>query len=189
MQTDSRRKILIEAMTELEAQGVSCMGCSGTCCTYEANSMMVSPLEAVELQIYLKAHALFNDELKEKLFQTTKQYRLDHFSGNGKRSFVRKTYTCPFFNHTELGCPLPREIKPYGCLAFNAHKKENKASPESCFSNELLQEKRAKEYDWEEKKNEELKAEYKIYWDKSPLPTALLDIWDRQFNDADLLPS
>ena len=53
MQTDSRRKILINAMTDFESQGVSCVGCSGTCCTYEANSMMVSPLEAVELHIYL----------------------------------------------------------------------------------------------------------------------------------------
>lgn len=160
-------------MDEAEAQGLSCMGCKGTCCTYEANSMMVTPLEAVELMQYLCAHALADDVLKTKLEETVRTYRLDHAPGNGKRSYLRKTYTCTFFGFKELGCPLPREVKPYGCLAFNTHHKELKAS-EHCYSDkELLQ-----KID-DEKLNAEVKAWNKILWDKSPLPTALLDLWDK----------
>ena len=102
---------------------------------------------------------------------------------------MRKTYTCPFFSKQELGCPLPREVKPYGCLAFNAHNNIKKASPESCYADASLQEKRASEYLCEDQKNEELKTKFQILWDKSPLPTALLDIWDKNFTDANLLPN
>src|SRR5665647_844485 len=100
-------------MKGLEAQGLDCRTCSGTCCTYEANSMMVTPLEAMELIIYLKEQKLWDTELKDKFTATVTQYRLDHQVGNGKRSYLRRTYTCPFFNHRELGCPLPLEVKPY----------------------------------------------------------------------------
>jgi len=166
-----RRDKLIKAMDEAEAKGISCAGCAGTCCTFEANSMMVTPLEAIELMEYLRTNAMLTPELKSRLEKTVQTYRLDHAPGNGKRSYLRKTYTCTFFGFKELGCPLPREVKPYGCLAFNTHHTELKAG-EHCYSDKEL----LSEID-DEKINAELRAKHGITWEKSPLPTALLDLW------------
>ena len=179
------RNLLIKRMQQLQNQGYSCVGCQGTCCTFEANSMMVTPLEAFELLHYLKTHHEHTNELKHKLLETITKYRLDHQFGNGKRSYLRRTYTCPFFNHQELGCPLPLEVKPYGCLAFNAHHAEEKASSH-CFSEIKLLEEREKSQTREQNKNAWLKDRYKLIWEKSPLPTALLDIWDVEINNEDL---
>ncbi len=180
MSDTNRRQTLIEKMNTAEAQGISCMGCKGTCCTYEANSIMVTPLEALELVHYLREHGWMNEELRTECEETVRNYRLDHAPGNGKRSFLRKTYTCPFFGFKELGCPLPREVKPYGCLAFNTHHKELKAG-EHCYSDKELLEKLV--FD---KKNEELKKKYSLSWDKSPLPNALLDLWNTRIIARDL---
>lgn len=168
-------------MDEAEAAGMSCRGCAGTCCTFEANSMMVTPLEALELLAHLRDNSLLTDELRSRCDETVRKYRLDHAPGNGKRSYLRKTYTCPFFGFKELGCPLPREVKPYGCLAFNTHHPELKAG-EHCYSDTELLEKLVFE-----EKNVALKKKYEIHWDKSPLPTALLDLWDRGPLTTDLL--
>ena len=180
-----RRKLLIDTMTELESRGMGCMGCEGTCCTYQSNSMMVTPLEALELLSYLKKSGSLDEDLKAKCSETVSRYRLDHESGNGRRSFVRKTYTCPFFGFKELGCPLPREVKPYGCLAFNAHHETIKAS-DHCYSDLEIQKQREAEFAWEDELNLKLKEKYQIFWNKSPLPTALLDLWEREINDEDL---
>ena len=180
-----RRKVLIERMQELEASGSSCSGCQGTCCTYEANSMMTTPLETLELLLYLKSTAQQNHELKEKLQETVKKYRLDFSSGNGRRSFIRRTYTCPFFNHRELGCPLPREIKPYGCLAFNSHHPELKAQ-EHCYSETPLLRQREEQSLGEKELNQKIKSRYQLTWEKLPLPLALLECWDKDFSIADL---
>jgi hypothetical protein len=164
-------------MNELENSGKDCKGCSGTCCTYEANSMMVTPVEAVELVEYLKCNNLFDEELKNRLHETISKYRLDQAVGNGKRSFLRRTYTCPFFNHKELGCPLPREVKPFGCLAFNAHHEELKAG-DHCFSEKDILEKRETECEDESILNQNIKTKHALYWDKTPLPLALLDFFE-----------
>ena len=172
-----RRKVIIDRMNELESSGKDCKGCSGTCCTYEANSMMVTPIEAVELVDYLKSKNLFDNELKSRLLVTVSKYRLDQAVGDGKRSFLRRTYTCPFFNHKELGCPLPREVKPFGCLAFNAHDLEKKAG-EFCFSEEkVLLAREAASLD-EAALNQKIKTENSLYWDKTPLPLALLAFFE-----------
>jgi Fe-S-cluster containining protein len=184
MTAQSRRQNLLTHMDQLEGQGFTCQGCKGTCCTFEANSMMVTPLEAFELLSHLKKSALHNPELKTKIEATISQYRLDHQMGNGKRSYLRRTYTCPFFNHTELGCPLPREVKPYGCLAFNSHHKENKAGAE-CFSESDVLMKREEIDLSENSRNAFLRNKHSLIWEKSPLPTALIDIWDKEFSDAD----
>lgn len=165
-------------MNQLEAQGMGCIGCSGTCCTYEANSMMITPLEAFELGSYLKENQLLSDELKNKIQETIKQYRLEHPPGNGRRSYLRKTYTCPFFNHQELGCPLPREIKPYGCLAFDSHHAELKAG-EHCYSEIEILEKREALHQEEKELNEELRKKHQLFWEKTPLPVALIELWDK----------
>ena len=180
-----RRQNLIDRMESLEAQGFGCKGCSGTCCTYEANSMMVTPLEAFELLIYLRRNDLLNLELKEKISGTVSQYRLDHQFGNGKRSYLRRTYTCPFFNHQELGCPLPRDIKPYGCLAFNAHHETEKAGLH-CHSEQTILLAREDVDKNEGILNQKLKDKFQLIWDKSPLPTALINIWEMDISDADL---
>ena len=185
MSHTNRRQILIDRMESLEAQGFGCKGCSGTCCTYEANSMMVTPLEAFELLHYLKNNNLLDESLKNKISGTVTQYRLDHQFGNGKRSYLRRTYTCPFFNHQELGCPLPRDIKPYGCLAFNAHHETEKAGVH-CHSEPVLLMKREEVDSNEEALNSQLKEKFKLLWDKSPLPSALINIWDMKITDADL---
>ena len=171
-----RRRNIIERMDQLESSGKDCKGCAGTCCTYEANSMMVTPIEAVELAEYLKSSNLFDDELKLRLEESVVKYRLSHPIGNGRRTFLRRTYTCPFFNHKELGCPLPREVKPYGCLAFNSHHEEEKAG-EHCYSEKAVLEKRESENQNEAELNEELKLKHSLYWDKTPLPLALLDFY------------
>lgn len=139
--------------------------------------MMVTPIEAIELHQYLKSAQLLNQELKTKCEETVSKYRLDQALGNGRRTLIRRTYTCPFFGHQELGCPLPREVKPYGCLAFNAHDQEKKGG-EFCFSDVKLLEEREKLMGTEDLLNQELKEKFKLHWDKLPLPLALLELWD-----------
>jgi hypothetical protein len=177
MSKTNRRELLIDKMHILESQGMGCIGCSGTCCTYEANSMMLTPLEAVELMDYLKENLLLTSELKSKLQETAEKYRLDH-KPQAARSYLRKSYTCPFFNHTELGCPLPREVKPYGCLAFDSHHADLKAS-EHCYSEKELLEQRESLHPEENDLNAKLRIKYDLYWEKSPIPKALLDLWDK----------
>ena len=185
MESASRRKHLIERMKELENSGLNCRDCQGTCCTYEANSMMVTPVEAFELYSYLKAQGQFDQELKTRLEENIRTYRLDQSLGNGKKSFLRRTYTCPFFNHKELGCPLPVEVKPFGCLAFNAHHEKLKAS-EFCFSEKEILQRREEDFqEIEAKENEELKKKYNLFWDKVPLPVALLDFFKLTVDDQE----
>lgn len=147
--------------------------------------MMVTPLEACELKLYLSQNNFLTSELKDKFLSTVQNYRLTHPTGNGKRSFIRRTYTCPFFNHQELGCPLPRDIKPYGCLAFNTHHPEVKAK-EECYSDLTLLEEREKNEWQEEKLNNYLKEKFKLYWEKTPLPVALLELWETEICQQDL---
>lgn len=177
MQTFNRRGILIEHMNLLEARGMGCLGCKGTCCTYEANSMLLTPLEAFELFTYLQKKDLLTSELKQKLTESITTYRLEPKFPN-TRSYLRKTYTCPFFGHIELGCPLPREIKPYGCLAFDSHHTELKAS-DHCYSEISLLEERERLHPEEKDLNAKLVEEYGILWIKSPIPNAILEFWDK----------
>lgn len=175
MNSQQRRQTLIQEMEDLEFQGKSCRGCEGTCCTYEANSMMVTPLEANDLFNYLVTENLLTSKLKESLEATVKQYRLDQMVGTGKRSLLRRTYTCTFFNHQELGCPLPREVKPYGCLGFNS-RHETLKKGQHCYSNKDLLEERERQFD-EETANKQIIKEMNLSWEKTPLPIALLDFW------------
>lgn len=171
----NRRELLIDHMNMLESKGMGCIGCPGTCCTFEANSMLLTPLEAYELMSYLKLNKLDTAELKSKLESTVTTYRLEPKFG---RSYLRKTYTCPFFGHMELGCPLPREVKPYGCLAFDSHHVELKAS-EHCYSETEILEKRDALHPEEKQLNDDLKAKFNLVWEKSPIPNALLELWEK----------
>jgi Fe-S-cluster containining protein len=184
MSTYLRRKILIDRMQELEGQGFGCQGCQGNCCTFEANSMMVTPLEALDLMRYLSEQQRLTPALKEQCQQTITKYRLGLGLGNGKRSFLRRTYTCPFFNHTELGCPLPREVKPYGCLAFNAHDSQQKAA-DQCFSELAGLEAREQSLASESELNQQIRLRYQLAWDKITIPEALLALWDQELIAVD----
>jgi hypothetical protein len=177
MTDPTRRLILLERMNFLESDGMGCLGCSGTCCTYEANSMLVSPLEAIELFEFLKKELMLTPDLHHKLTSSIEKYRLLPKYVN-ERSYLRKTYTCPFFHHKEFGCPLPREVKPYGCLAFDSHHKELKAS-EHCYSEIELLEKREALHPEEKEINEKLRRSLDLMWEKAPIPNALLEIWDK----------
>lgn len=157
---------------------MGCLGCQGSCCTFEANSMMLTPLEAMELMTYLQDKNLLNPDLKTKLQKTVSDYRLEPKYLNARRSYLRKTYTCPFFNFKELGCPLPREIKPYGCLAFDSHHPTLKADS-NCYSERDLLIEREKLHPEEAQLNEEIRKKMNLDWEKSPIPNALLDLWDK----------
>jgi len=174
----NRRELLLNRMNALESQGMGCVGCPGTCCTFEANSMLLTPLEAKELFDHLKEENLLTNELKSKLQECITQYRLEPKYLASKRSYLRKTYTCPFFNHQELGCPLPREIKPYGCLAFDSHHVELKAS-EHCYSETDMLEKRERLHPEEKEMNLLLIRELNLQWEKSPIPNALIEFWEK----------
>lgn len=183
----NRRENLITRMIQLSSEGQDCQNCPGTCCTFQSNSMMSTPLETSEILIWLHSTHQKTESLKEKIQQTISQYRLDQLTGYGRRSFLRRTYTCPFFNHKELGCPLPPEIKPYGCLAFNSHHSVEKAG-EFCFSEtqELIR-REEENQDWEASINEKIKNKHKLWWDKLPMPVALIEMWNMEISSEDLL--
>lgn len=165
-------------MKNLESQNLNCMGCAGTCCTYEANSMLMTPVETEELFTYLKNNDLLTDELKASLEACMKEYRLEPKYQTRGRSYLRKSYTCPFFQGKELGCPLPREVKPYGCLAFNSHHETLKSS-QHCYSDTKILLKREETSQDEEQMNAKLRSEHNIIWEKAPIPNALLELWNK----------
>src|SRR5690554_1700187 len=183
----NRRENIIRRMIQLSSLGQDCKNCPGTCCTFESNSMMTTPLETSEILIWLQTTKQKTPELKEKIQSTIKKYRLDHIIGHGPKSFVRRTYTCPFFNHSELGCPLPVEIKPYGCLAFNSHHPQIKATSDHCYSEkELLLERESENVEYESQINSYLKNKYRLWWDKLPMPYALIEMWDFPISNEEL---
>lgn len=175
MRALARRQLLINDMKNLERQGISCIGCAGTCCTEVANSMMVTPLETFDLFHYLyESKADFN-QLSLSIHQTVQKYKLDILPpGIKKKSQFRRTYTCPFFMGSEFGCPLPRDVKPYGCLGFN-RQKNGSSVDEDCWSNkEVLKEQGQLNND--KMTNEWIKNELILDWDKEYLPLALLEM-------------
>lgn len=151
---------------------------------------MTTPLETSEILIWLQSTNQKTNLLKEKLQETIKKYRLDQLVGYSRKSFLRRTYTCPFFNHSELGCPLPVEIKPYGCLAFNSHHLLIKASSKHCYSEkDLLLAREAEHQEFETQVNTYLKNKFGIWWDKLPLPYALIELWNLDISIEDLSAS
>ena len=120
--SQSRRRDLIDTMAEITQSGRNCFSCTGVCCTFVGNSMMVTPIEALELYYLLVKESRWNEKLKEDLELTVAIYRLDRpVPSDGRRSFSRRRYTCPFFVEGEKGgCTIRKRFKPYGCLGFNA---------------------------------------------------------------------
>lgn len=172
-----RRQFLLEDMTQLESRGLSCLGCSGVCCTEVANSMMVTPIEAVDLFSYLVKTTPDLEALKTRMKAAVEKYKLDILPpGIKKKSQFRRTYTCPFFLGSEFGCPLPRDIKPYGCLGFNRQKKEADID-QDCWSNiEVLRAQDSSNND--QVLNTWIKNELKLDWEKDYLPLVVIQFID-----------
>lgn len=171
-----RRRKLIDFMDQLAQQGKDCRGCSGICCTFVGNSMQVSPLEAWDLAQFLMLNRRWNRQLQEKLEGTIQQFRLRQAPpGDGRRTFGRRRYTCPFFQDQTLGCSIQPEAKPYGCLGFNPIGSGVKDG-ENCRSYKEQLAERELAHQEEAVQNQKLRERYKLTWEKINLPVALLDL-------------
>ena len=138
--------------------------------------MKITPLETFEILVYFYENDLLDEELIRMLKATISRYRLDSDLGNGERSFLRRNYTCPFFEHKELGCSLEWQIKPYGCLAFNPNSVNKEG--ENCESDINLLEKN-EECETMKSQNKRIKSEFGITWDKAYIPMAIVDMASR----------
>lgn len=173
----ARRSVLINEMAGLTNQKIHCFNCSGTCCTFSANSMKITPIEAFEILISLEVTKDNLSEIKSNLQKNIQNYRLDHEISLGKKSnsILRKTYTCPFFVSGSKGCTIKKDLKPYGCLGFNPRIENDNGS--QCLSNvELLEERENSELENERIANNFIKNELKLDWDKLEIPKAVLSL-------------
>lgn len=169
-----RRLSINTAMTNDLNIGHGCSSCVGHCCTYEHNSMQVTPLEALDAYKFLLEVGRVDESLIARLEDCVTNYRLDKEVLTKSSKSLRRYYTCPFYKQEALGCSLDRDSKPYGCLAFNPSQ-PGVSEPGFCSSNQHILEKQSLEFDdHEERHNETLREELKIYWNKMNLPNALL---------------
>lgn len=184
-----RRENLIEAMEENEASGKDCLSCEGTCCTFQANSMKVTPSETLDLVVDMFNKGRWNKEWKTKLENQVRSDRLgDDVPTDGRRDLIRRTYTCPFFKTDgSFGCSVERWKKPYGCLAFNPNE-EKQTQGGNCSSHTDLLESHARDFhSYHEELDSILSKEYGISPSKTDLPSAILRFFDK--NAEMLAPS
>lgn len=177
-----RRQILLNEMAILANQKIHCFNCSGTCCTYSANSMQITPIEAFEIILSLEVTQENLAELKAKLQKNIQDFRLDHeiFLGKKNNSLLRKSYTCPFFVVGSKGCTIKKDLKPYGCLGFNPRMENDNGS--QCLSNTGHLEIREKsEIKNEDQANFYLKKELQLDWVKLEIPKAVLALIEKIF--------
>jgi hypothetical protein len=169
-----RRNFLIHAMNALNDENINCYSCTGLCCTFESNSMQVTPQEALDVVLLLDKQNRINQELIDTLKENIRKYRLDKEISTGKNSTFRRYYTCPFYQPGEKGCSLTKEDKPYGCLGYNATK-EGAINQSHCGSDMTLL-KRQDDLNREDVLTEELREKLNLNWIKSPLPVAILEL-------------
>ncbi len=171
-----RREELNNYMRELNDQGMDCSACSGLCCTYAHNSMLVTPLEAIELYLYLKRKGRIDESLVSRLKLNISEFRLDKEIFIGKGREFRRNYTCPFFNEGGLGCSVSPKHKPYGCLGFNSKEKGVNVAGK-CGVYDEAHHAREQKYEIVEKLvNEEIAEHFSLLWSKKNIPAALLEI-------------
>ncbi len=113
------RDELLLKMRDLENTGLDCRDCQAPCCTFHYNSMRITEAEGQDLVKYLISINADLKEIKNKCRAVIDEYRLDKDFFMKPDARLRRHYTCPFFNNRELGCTIPAEHKPLGCLAFN----------------------------------------------------------------------
>ena len=170
----TRREELIELMHKLKSEEKNCFSCQGFCCTFEHNSMLVSPIEALDVYRFLESENRIDDKLISRLKEFIRKFRLDNelLVGNGRE--FRRNYTCPFFNEGPKGCSIAPESKPYGCLGFNALEKGVSKQGHCTSYINVLEARENRCSDKEEQINQAVKENYNLYWDKKNLPVALL---------------
>jgi len=174
---DSRklRNKLVERMQELDAIKINCMNCSGVCCTKARNSMMVTPLEAMDLYFYLIENIKDQETLWKNVEQSITDFGLDR-EIYVKNKLMRKNYTCPLFKLESFGCPVEPHLKPFGCLGYNALA-PNVKEGENCASDTNLLAVVDQEIKTElERLNKAITEYSKIDFDKTNIPMALLKI-------------
>ncbi|WFB35044.1 hypothetical protein P3T73_12825 [Kiritimatiellota bacterium B12222] len=169
-----RRRELKQAMSSLANAGTHCGSCSGVCCTFLANSMQITPVEAVDLREWLISQNRWNEDLLLSLKTCVKRFRLDQELGDGRRS-LRRTYTCPFYLDGPQGCSISRDHKPYGCLAFNP-RIPDQTEGGNCCSDQKQLEIRDQNFPTEATQNEHLRQIHHLPYAKAPLPIILLDL-------------
>lgn len=174
----SRRDSINSKMFEINAQGFNCNNCSGMCCTFENNSMQVDPIQALELVCYLESKGLI-DKYKESILKSIEDFRLDKELSLGKGRQLRRYYTCPFFMQQSCGCPISPSFKPYGCLAFNPLEKGVSLDGKCESDIDLLEKRENSFFEIEQRVNNYLREELKLYWIKKPMPTAVLEIIEK----------
>ena len=174
-----RRQELCQEMLRLEKEGIDCAHCTGICCSFIANSMQTTPLETLEIINYLSRHHLLNEELLEKLHQVIKDYRLDYHLDTGSGLDFRRTYNCPFYRPGSKGCSLSRTVKPLGCLAFNPGKL-NITEGEACAPGfEALKNHQVSWSAEEDMANQFISNTLKLYWQKLPMPLAIIEVYKK----------
>lgn len=171
-----RRANLNKEMDREISSGRNCASCVGHCCTFEHNSMQVSPLQALDTYEYLKEKSLITDELIHKMRTCIKHFRLDKEVAGGSKRELRRYYTCPFYSGELHGCGVDRDSKPYGCLAFNP-KIKNVSEAGFCTSKVSPLEKQQEEFLAQETiMNQKIKEELNLYWDKLNFPSAIMNL-------------
>ncbi|EQC51566.1 hypothetical protein [Bacteriovorax sp. DB6_IX] len=179
-----RRELLATQMYDNEAKGLDCMSCTGRCCTYEANSMQMTSVEALEAMALLEKKGLLTEEVKSRLEDCVKEFRLDQYIQIASGEFFRKSYTCPFYFYPSFGCGLGVDSKPYGCIAFNPCESGQKDGG-NCQSDLDIQEKRNEIYEEsEELVNKNLFKEEGISLMKEPIPVKLLEFWNKYIKES-----
>jgi len=179
-----RRELLANQMYDNEARGLDCMSCTGRCCTYEANSMQMTSIEALEAMSLLEKKGLLTEEVKSRLEDCVKEFRLDQYIQIASGEFFRKSYTCPFYFYPSFGCGLGVDSKPYGCIAFNPCESGQKDGG-NCQSDLDIQEKRNEIYEEsEELVNKNLFKEEGISLMKEPIPVKLLEFWNKYIKES-----
>lgn len=178
-----RRSYLISDMSLKNDSGVDCLSCSGTCCTYVANSMQITPIETLELYFYLEENNRINESLINQLRKNINEFRLDKEISLGKGQVLRRNYTCPFFNEGPKGCSISRGYKPYGCLAFNPYEKNQKQGGNCKSDSELLEKREEDNKKEEDIINEKLLKSLNLYWEKRSIPWALAEVIEKLRGD------
>ncbi len=171
-----RRESLNKRMQALNEQGKDCSNCSGFCCTSAHNSMLITPLEALELYSYLNRKNRVTEELVDRLKQNISEFRLDKELLVGSGRVFRRNYTCPFYRHEGFGCSISPKHKPYGCLSFNSTASGVNSSGHCKVYGEVIEEREAIYKKKEDSANEYLKTKLGLYWDKKNISSALIEL-------------
>jgi Fe-S-cluster containining protein len=177
--SEIRREVLNKSMQSLNKLGKDCSKCSGLCCTYAHNSMLITPLEALELYNYLVRKNRVSNTLVRSLEKSIEEFRLDKEFNLGAGREFRRNYTCPFFNNGSLGCSVSPKYKPYGCLGFNPTQVDVSEAGHCKVYSEVHEEREMSFIQKEDQVNRELKERLGFYWTKKNIPSALLDLIKR----------